>query len=86
VAQALGSWIEQGRRAGGISARRTEVNGHPGAMIVDVDGRLIGVWSLGIAGGRIQSVRSVVNPDKLDHLGPVSGLTAMLKRARRSEA
>ena len=46
-------------------------------------GGLIGVWSLGIAEDRIQSIRSLVNPDKLAHLGPVSGLTAMLENARR---
>jgi hypothetical protein len=33
---------------------------------------------------RIQSIRSLVNPDKLAHLGPVSGLTAMLENARRA--
>jgi hypothetical protein len=40
-----------------------------------MDSGLIGVWSIGIAEDRIRSIRSVVNPDKLAHLGPVSGLT-----------
>ena len=53
-------------------------------MAADADGSLIGVWSLDIAEGRIQTVRSIVNPDKLSHLGPVSGLAAMLERARRA--
>jgi RNA polymerase sigma-70 factor (ECF subfamily) len=82
VARTLASWVGQGRRAGGVEVRRAEVNGQPGAVITDPDGGLIGVWSLGIAEDQIQSVRSVVNPDKLVHLGPVSGLTAMLERAR----
>lgn len=82
VARTLDNWITRGRRAGGIELRRTEVNGQPGAAITDPDGGLIAVWSLGIAGDRIQSISSVVNPDKLEHLGPVSGLTAMIERSR----
>jgi RNA polymerase sigma-70 factor (TIGR02957 family) len=85
VAQALGTWLETGRRSGGVVFRLAEVNGQPGAMLTDPDGGLIGVWSLGIAEGRVQSIRSVVNPDKLAHLGPVSGLAAMLERARQRE-
>jgi RNA polymerase sigma-70 factor (TIGR02957 family) len=83
VAHALGSWITLGGRAGGIEFRPAKVNGQPGAMITDADGGLIAVWSLGIAEDRIQSIRSLVNPDKLAHLGPVRGLTAMLENARR---
>ena len=86
VAHTLASWIEQARRAGGVEVRRAEVNGHPGAVITDTQGGLIGVWSLGIAEDRVQSILSVVNPDKLAHLGPVSGLATMLERARRGEA
>ncbi len=52
-------------------------------MITDTDGGLIGVWSLGIAEDRVQSIRSVVNPDKLARLGRVSGLTAMIERAQQ---
>jgi RNA polymerase sigma-70 factor (TIGR02957 family) len=84
VADTLAGWITLGGRAGGIELRRTTVNGQPGAVITDADGGLIGVWSLGIAEDRIQSIRSLVNPDKLAHLGPVSGLTAMLENARQA--
>jgi len=79
VARTLNSWIRLGRRAGGLEVRRVEVNGEPGAVITDANSGLIGVWSLGIAEDRIQSVRSIVNPDKLAHLGPVRGLTAVLE-------
>jgi RNA polymerase sigma-70 factor (TIGR02957 family) len=85
VARRVASWIRLGRRSGGIELRRVEVNGQPGAVITDADGGLISVWSLGIAEDRVQAIRSVVNPDKLTHLGPVSGLTAMIERARRGE-
>jgi len=50
----------------------------------DPDGGLVSVWSLGIAEDRVQSVRSVVNPAKLAHLGPVTGLSGRLERAQRS--
>jgi RNA polymerase sigma-70 factor (TIGR02957 family) len=85
VAGTLATWLKIARRAGGVDVRRAEINGQPGAVIADADGSLIGVWSLDIAEGRIQSIRSIVNPDKLSHLGPVSGLTAMLERAGRRE-
>ena len=51
--------------------RPAEVNGHPGLLAIDPDGRLPGVLALDIADGRVQTVRSIVNPDKLRHLGPV---------------
>jgi RNA polymerase sigma-70 factor (ECF subfamily) len=86
VARTVAGWIELGRRSGGIEVHRAEVNGQPGAVITDTDGGLIGVWSLGIAEDRVQSIRSVVNPDKLAHLGPVSGLAAMIERAQRGKA
>jgi len=56
-----------------------EVNGQPGAISFDSDGRIISVFALEISGGAIQSIRSVVNPDKLRHLGPVSDL-ALIRR------
>jgi len=61
-----------------IALHRAEVNGQPGALIVDGAGGLVGVLSLDIEGGQIRAVRSVVNPDKLAHLGPLADLTALL--------
>jgi RNA polymerase sigma-70 factor, ECF subfamily len=43
----------------------------PGALAYDRDGQLLTVLSLGVAGGRVQAIRSVVNPDKPRHLGPI---------------
>jgi RNA polymerase sigma-70 factor (ECF subfamily) len=34
---------------------------------------------LDIVNGQIQSVSSIVNPDKLRHLGPVADLRALLR-------
>ena len=58
----------------GVSVRPVEVNGHPGALGLDGQQRVLFVLSLDIAGGQIQGIRGIVNPDKLRHLGPVSTL------------
>ena len=50
------------------------VNGQPGGLALGPDGRVISVFTLDIADGAVQAIRSVVNPDKLAHLGPVSDL------------
>ena len=50
------------------------VNGQPGVVIYDPAGRVASVVALDIADGQVQAVRSVVNPDKLQHLGPTSDL------------
>jgi RNA polymerase sigma-70 factor (ECF subfamily) len=36
------------------------------------------VWSLEIAGGEIRSISSVVNPDKLAHLGVVGHFASLV--------
>jgi RNA polymerase sigma-70 factor, ECF subfamily len=63
---------------GGIRLELAEINGHPGLLTTDPEGRLLGVLALDIAEGRIQTLRSIVNPDKLRHLGPVGDLSAIL--------
>jgi RNA polymerase sigma-70 factor, ECF subfamily len=65
--------------AGGMRLRLAEVNGQPGLLTTDPDGRLVGVLALDIAEGRVQTLRSIVNPDKLHHLGPVGDLSALLE-------
>ena len=67
-------------RLGGFTVRREEVNGQPGALLFDREGELMGVMILDVADGQIQAVSSVVNPDKLRHLGPVADLRALLRR------
>jgi hypothetical protein len=64
--------------------RPVEVNGAPGALLLDGEGRLVGVWAIETAGGEIAGVNSIVNPDKLAHLGPVGDVRALLERAARS--
>jgi RNA polymerase sigma-70 factor (ECF subfamily) len=45
------------------------VGGQPGIVNLDADGALINVMAFEVAEGRVQAVRSVINPDKLGHLG-----------------
>jgi RNA polymerase sigma-70 factor (ECF subfamily) len=83
VARTLINGIRQlARRLPGTSLRLVEVNGGPGALFLDSQQRLIGVWALDIAGGQITSISSIVNPDKLSHLGPVADFTSLLRPAR----
>ncbi|MGH3203910.1 MAG: RNA polymerase sigma-70 factor [Streptosporangiaceae bacterium] len=48
------------------------VNGQPGLLVRDADGGLISVIAFDVLDGQVQAIRSVANPDKLRHLGPVS--------------
>jgi RNA polymerase sigma-70 factor (TIGR02957 family) len=81
VARALQNWIRVGARIPGASIQPVEINGTPGALLLDGEGRLVGVWALEIAGGEIVALNSIVNPDKLAHLGPVADTRALLRLA-----
>jgi RNA polymerase sigma-70 factor (TIGR02957 family) len=85
VARALANWTKIATRIPGASLRQVEVNGMPGGLLLDGDGLLVGVWSLGISGGQIQSINSVVNPDKLAHLGPVADVKALLRTSAAAD-
>ena len=66
----------------GVSIRLAWVNGQPGAVFYDAEGRVISVIELdtvpnGDGDGVIQAMHAVVNPDKLGHLGPVSDLARL---------
>jgi RNA polymerase sigma-70 factor (ECF subfamily) len=56
----------------GVSHEPALVNGGPGVVNRDSQGRIISVVSIEVLDGVIQTFRNVVNPDKLQHLGPVS--------------
>jgi RNA polymerase sigma-70 factor (ECF subfamily) len=69
-----------------VTFRQAEVNGQPGAIFRDRDGRVLHTLALEVAEGQIQTIRSVINPDKLGHLGPVADAFAVareVKQARR---
>ncbi len=82
VARTLIAGLRAAARAGGFTLRREEVNGQPGALFFDREGRVAGVMILDVAGGQIQGVSSIVHPDKLRHLGPVADLRALLRERR----
>ena len=82
VMRTMKAWVRLGPRFGGFSLRREQVNGQPGALVLDSEGALIAVMTLDVADGQIQGVSSVVNPDKLRHLGPLADLDALFARLR----
>jgi RNA polymerase sigma-70 factor (ECF subfamily) len=85
VAPMLRNWLRLGlQKIGVVEIRRVSVNGQPGLEYVDSEGRLIGVMSLDIAEGKIQAIRSIVNPEKLGHLGPVADPQELFRRLRES--
>jgi len=78
VARTLLNWVRRVARAG-VSMRPVAVNAGPGALLLDGQDQVLGVWALDIVGAHIQGVRSVVNPDKLAHLGPVGDFNSLLR-------
>jgi RNA polymerase sigma-70 factor (TIGR02957 family) len=83
VARTLLAFRRLAERFGGVTVRRVELNGELGALGLGPDGRLISVITLEISGGQIQAVNSLVNPEKLRHLGPVGDVRALIAGARR---
>ena len=75
-----------GRQAGemSVTVEPAVVNGQPGAIGRTADGQVISVLSLRVADGRLQEMYSVVNPDKLQRVGDVGDLGALLKARRNS--
>jgi ketosteroid isomerase-like protein len=82
AARTLIAGLRAATRAGGFTLRREKVNGQPGALFFDREGRVAGVMILDVADGQIQGVSSIVNPDKLRHPGPVADLRALLRERR----
>jgi RNA polymerase sigma-70 factor (ECF subfamily) len=70
-------------RLRGVTLRREEVNGQPGAVLLDREGKLLSVMSLDVAEGQIQGVSAIANPDKLRHLGPVADARALLRERKQ---
>src|SRR5580658_1132748 len=61
-----------------------EVNGQPGAIFRDRDGKVLYVLALDVLDGQIQTIRSVSNPDKLRHLGPVADAWAVAREVNQA--
>ena len=52
----------------GATVQLADVNGQPGALALNADGSLIAVMALDIVDGRIATIRSIPNPDKIAHI------------------
>ncbi len=61
-----------------------EINGQPGAIFRDRDDKVLHTWTLDILDGRIQTIHSLINPDKLGHLGPVADAWAVAREANQA--
>lgn len=82
VARTVMNWLQLAARLPQVSMRPVEVNGSPGALFVDDQERVLAVWALDVIAGQVAGIRSVVNPDKLAHLGPVGDAAAVLRPTR----
>jgi RNA polymerase sigma-70 factor (ECF subfamily) len=78
----LGRWL----RGVELRFRWAEINGQPGAIVSDRDDRILNVLSVDIADGRVQTIRAILNPDKLRHLGPVGDIARLAREARADDA
>ena len=68
----------------GLRLEPLEVNGQPGALLRDRDDRIVNTWALDVLDGQIQTIRTVLNPEKLEHLGPVADPWAVFRQAKEA--
>jgi RNA polymerase sigma-70 factor (ECF subfamily) len=83
VARVLAALVPQFVRIGGV-VEPHQVNGQPGAVLRDRDGKILNALALDILGGQVQTIRTVSNPDKLGHVGPVGDAWAVLREANQA--
>jgi RNA polymerase sigma-70 factor, ECF subfamily len=86
VARVLASIISRLIRID-VTIEPREVNGQPGAIFRDRDNKVLFTLTLDVLDGQIQAIRSVSNPDKLGHVGPVADAWALareMNQARRA--
>lgn len=67
-----------------ITCEPRDINGQPGALFRDRDGKVLHILALDVLDGQIQTIRSVINPDKLGHLGPVADVWAVDQEVRQA--
>ncbi|MFF7073544.1 RNA polymerase sigma-70 factor [Streptomyces pseudovenezuelae] len=83
VARLLGSVYPRMARIE-VTFEPHELNGQPGAVFYDRDGRVLHTLTLDVLDGRVQTIRTVINPDKLRHVGPVADAWAIHREVRAS--
>jgi RNA polymerase sigma-70 factor (ECF subfamily) len=67
-----------------VTVQSRQVNGQPGAIFRDRDGKVLNTVALDILDGQIQAIRAVSNPDKLGHVGPVADAFAVAREANQA--
>jgi hypothetical protein len=79
VAHTVINWMRLVARVPGLSLRPAELNGGPGALYLDAQQRIVAVLALDIDGAQITGISSIVDPDKLTHLGPLGDFASLLR-------
>ncbi len=67
-----------------VTVEPHEVNGQPGAIFRDRDNKVLFTLTLDVLDGQIQTIRSVNNPDKLGHVGPVADAWAVAREVNQA--
>jgi RNA polymerase sigma-70 factor, ECF subfamily len=67
-----------------VTLEPREVNGQPGAIFRDRDDKVLLTLTLDVLDGQIQTIRSVSNPDKLGHVGPVADAWAVAREVNQA--
>ena len=83
VARLLATLSRPFARTGGVVVQR-QVNGQPGAVFRSREGTVINTWSLEVCDQRVQVIRTVLNPEKLRHIGEVADAAAVLRDTLRA--
>jgi RNA polymerase sigma-70 factor (ECF subfamily) len=78
VSRTFANWVKQGLRIG-ATMDPAIVNGQPGAIFRTASGEVVSVLMLQITDGKVSELFSIVNPDKLQHVGEVADLTAIMR-------
>jgi RNA polymerase sigma-70 factor (ECF subfamily) len=80
VARLIGAFAPTMR--GIVLVEPRTVNDQPGALLLDRDGKVLAIMALDVLDGRIQTIRSIINPEKLEHLGPLADAWRLHDEAR----
>ncbi|MGW1817428.1 RNA polymerase sigma-70 factor [Streptomyces sp. NPDC002125] len=83
VLRALATFAPLVISSGGL-VEPCQVNGQPGSVFRDRNGQVLSTWALDVLDGQIQTIRTVNNPDKLGHVGPVADAWEALREAHRA--
>ncbi|MET8405660.1 RNA polymerase sigma-70 factor [Streptomyces sp900116325] len=84
VIRVLAAFVPLVIRGAGI-VEPQQVNGQPGAIFRDRDGQVLSTWALDLLDGRIHTIRTVNNPEKLGHVGPTADAWAALREVNQAD-